>query len=263
MRPMKAIGLVHCQAKYRYEAPRQAVLADDNSATIELYPGDGVREALMGLEGFERIWVIYEFHLNEGFTPFVKPPRKKMLKVGYMATRSPHRPNRIGMSCVPLLGIDGLQLHLGTHDLLDRTPVLDIKPYLPYADSFPRARAGWVDAYPTVRYELRYSPLAEAQVRWVQDRTGFDLRHFLHVQLSEEPTDGTRKRVCPAPASPHYEIAFRTWRVDFTVQEAHTLGIDAVRSGYRPEELISATDPYADKAIHQDFCVAFQAAREP
>jgi tRNA-Thr(GGU) m(6)t(6)A37 methyltransferase TsaA len=97
-------------------------------------------QALKDLEGFERIWVIYLFHLNDSWKPMVTPPRNKGKKVGVFASRSPHRPNGIGLSCVTLNRIEGLNIYISNSDILDGSPVLDIKPYLPWSDSFPDSK---------------------------------------------------------------------------------------------------------------------------
>ena len=113
-------------------------------ATLEL--ADWVDErALKDLEDFERIWLIYVFDRNDGWRSTVKPPRGGP-KRGVLATRSPHRPNAIGLSAVKVEKIEGKVLHLFGVDLLDNTPILDIKPYVPYADAFPNSAAGWIDA---------------------------------------------------------------------------------------------------------------------
>jgi tRNA-Thr(GGU) m(6)t(6)A37 methyltransferase TsaA len=99
---------------------------------------------LQDLQGFERVWLIFAFHLSEGWKPMVKPPRGGP-KRGVLATRSPHRPNALGLAAGDLLQVEGRTLLLGGVDLLAGTPVLDIKPYVPYADAFPHAKAGWID----------------------------------------------------------------------------------------------------------------------
>jgi len=93
----------------------------------------------------ERIWILAHLHLNQGYNAKVMPPRGPKKKRGLLATRAPHRPNPIGLSAVTLLGVKGNKLSLGPCDLIDGTPILDIKPYIPYADAFPDAKAGWVD----------------------------------------------------------------------------------------------------------------------
>ena len=108
------------------------------------------REAVLGaafrdLEGFDRIWLVFAFDRSEGWTTEVKPPRGGP-KRSVLATRSPHRPNPVGLSSVELVAVEDRALRVRGIDLLDGTPILDIKPYVPYADAFPDARAGWIDA---------------------------------------------------------------------------------------------------------------------
>jgi tRNA (adenine37-N6)-methyltransferase len=101
-------------------------------------------KVIQDLGGFDRLWLIFAFHRSEGWKSSVKPPRGGP-KRGVLATRSPHRPDSIGLSAVELAKIEGRTLHLRGVDLLDGTPVLDIKSYVPYADAFPDAKAGWID----------------------------------------------------------------------------------------------------------------------
>jgi len=146
---LRPIGYVRSPYRNRIDAPHQPSVVEGTEtgraaeARIELeefLP----ESALRGLEGFERIWVIFAFHRSEGWAPLVKPPRGQGRK-GVLATRSPHRPNPIGLSALELVGIEGRVLTVRGMDLLDGTPVLDIKPYVPYADAFPEAKAGWID----------------------------------------------------------------------------------------------------------------------
>ena len=145
----RPIGIIQSPYARRIDAPHQSTVVEGTAsgepalATLELV--DWVDEqAVQDLGGFERIWLIFSFHLSDGWRPVVKPPRGGP-KRGVLATRSPHRPNAIGLSAVELLKVDGRVLHLRGVDLLDGTPVLDIKPYVPYADAFPTAKAGWID----------------------------------------------------------------------------------------------------------------------
>lgn len=147
----RPIGFVRSPYAKRIDAPHQpTVVAGTETgvpaeATLELEAW--VPEtALRDLAGFERIWLIFAFHLSEGWAPLVQPPRGPKRKRGVLATRSPHRPSAIGLSCVELVAIEGRTLRLRGVDLLDGTPVLDLKPYVPYADAFPGVRAGWIDA---------------------------------------------------------------------------------------------------------------------
>lgn len=116
------------------------------SAVVELFPSVVPREALDDLEGIERLWLVSHLHLNTGWNAKVMPPRGPRIKRGLFATRSPHRPNGIGLSAVRLVRVEGFRLHVEEIDLLDGTPILDVKPYVPYADAFPEAKAGWIDS---------------------------------------------------------------------------------------------------------------------
>lgn len=145
----RPIGFLRSPYTRRIDAPHQGTVVAGTQtgeralATLELH--DWLDEkVLQDLEGFDRLWLIFAFHRSEGWKSSVRPPRGGP-KRGVLATRSPHRPNAIGLSAVELVGIDGRTLHLRGVDLLDGTPVLDIKPYVPYADAFPDARAGWID----------------------------------------------------------------------------------------------------------------------
>ncbi|GAV19316.1 putative tRNA (adenine(37)-N6)-methyltransferase [Mariprofundus micogutta] len=142
---MTPIGVVHSSYRERFAVPRQPSLDDAQAASIELNAGLNLEQAVQDLDGFSHIWVIYWMHLNQGWNPTVTPPRGPKVKRGLLATRAPHRPNSIGLSAVRLTGIEGRILHIKGHDMLDGTPVLDIKPYLPYADAFPDASSGWVE----------------------------------------------------------------------------------------------------------------------
>jgi len=143
------VGILRSPYARRIDAPHQGTVvagtASGEAATATLELQDWLDQAvLQDLGGFDRLWLIFAFHRSEGWKSTVKPPRGGP-KRGVLATRSPHRPNAIGLSAVELVGIEGRTLHLRGVDLLDGTPVLDIKPYVPYADAFPDARAGWVD----------------------------------------------------------------------------------------------------------------------
>ncbi|MFZ2948157.1 MAG: tRNA (N6-threonylcarbamoyladenosine(37)-N6)-methyltransferase TrmO [Desulfuromonadaceae bacterium] len=145
----RPIGILRSPYSRRIDAPHQSTVVEGTEtgelaiATLEL--ADWLDEkVIQDLSGFDRIWLIFAFHLSEGWKSSVKPPRGGP-KRGVLATRSPHRPNSMGLSAVELVTTEGRTLHLRGVDLLDGTPVLDIKPYVPYADAFPDAKAGWID----------------------------------------------------------------------------------------------------------------------
>ena len=242
------IGRLQAGSKYRFEAPRQSTLAE-NLGVIHLNGGHNFEQALEGLEGFDRIWLIYTFHLNKDWKPKIKPPRSSV-KLGLFATRSPHRPNQIGMSCVELVKIEGRKLFIKNFDLLDETPILDIKPYVPYCDSFPDAATGWIPDE-TETYQLINSEIFTKQADWVKEQTGFDLTSFASVQLSEDPTNQKRKRISQINGN-RYVLAYRTWRVEFSINDKN-ITLKKIYSGYSAHDLAVAEDKYNDKAIHRKF----------
>ena len=137
------IGVVHSPFQWRDEAPRQPTVGEPQRATIVLRPG--MQNALKDFKGFEYCWVIFWFSYSRGWKQQIVPPRDTV-KRGVLSTRSPDRPNAIGLSAVRLIGVAASRITILGHDLLNGTPVLDLKPYIPAYDAFPQARAGWVDA---------------------------------------------------------------------------------------------------------------------
>ena len=145
----RPIGILRSPYVRRIDAPHQGTVVEGTetgeAASATLVLADWVDEqTLQDLRGFERIWLIFAFHRSEGWKSTVKPPRGGP-KRGVLATRSPHRPNPIGLSAVELIEVGERRLRVRGLDLLDGTPILDIKPYVPYADAFADARAGWID----------------------------------------------------------------------------------------------------------------------
>jgi len=142
---MQAIGVVHSSYRERFATPRQATLDSPQPAQIHLNGGLNFDQAVHDLDSFSHIWVVYWMHLNQGWNPTVIPPRGPKVRRGLFSTRAPHRPNSIGLSVVRLEKVVGRVLHINGHDMLDGTPVLDIKPYIPYADAIADANSGWLD----------------------------------------------------------------------------------------------------------------------
>lgn len=140
---LRTIGVVRSPFQVHEGTPRQPGTGRIMDGEIRLRPG--LQNALKDLAGFSHIWVLFWFHHSRGWNSQVVPPRD-VEKRGLFATRAPHRPNPIGLSVVQLLQVQGLMVRIRGLDMLDGTPVLDIKPYIPYSDAIPSARAGWVDA---------------------------------------------------------------------------------------------------------------------
>ncbi len=144
--------IAHARSPYarRIDAPHQPTVtqgtesgsaAEGSIVFVDGFPAAAFRD----LEGFERIWLLFAFDRSEGWKSEVRPPRGGG-KRSVLATRSPHRPNAIGLSAVELVAVEDHALRVRGMDLLDGTPILDIKPYVPYADAFAQSRAGWIDA---------------------------------------------------------------------------------------------------------------------
>jgi tRNA-Thr(GGU) m(6)t(6)A37 methyltransferase TsaA len=156
------IGMVHSPYQWREEAPRQANVGEAVEATIVLRTG--LQNTLKDLLGFERIWVVFGFCYSKGWKHQIVPPRDKK-KRGILATRSPDRPNALGLSCVQLLAISGPRITIKECDILNGSPVYDLKPYIPAYDAFPTAKAGWVDALDSPGPDHRYRKGLEPENR--------------------------------------------------------------------------------------------------
>ena len=251
------IGHIESTVRYPQEAPRQGVLTC-HSARIVLAANRDFEEALSDLDGVERIWIVFVFHLVRGWRPKVQPPVGEGKK-GVFSTRSPHRPNPIGITAARLEGIDGLTLRVSEVDLLDGTPVLDIKPYIPFADSFPDARTGWRERTPDVSPALLWSETAEKKAAFILAGGGPDIREFCHVQLGTRFPDPKKMRLGGGDPSGNRVLAFRTWRILFFAAET-AVTVSDIRSGYAEEELApGAPDPFGDKELHRAFRKTFSA----
>lgn len=156
---MEPIARIRSEFPTKFGVPRQAGLVDGLRAVVVFEPLYRVADALRGIEGFSHLWLIWEFSENKrtGWSPTVRPPRLGgNQRLGVFATRSPFRPNPIGLSCVRLEGVelstpDGPVLLVSGADLVDGTPILDIKPYVPYADCRPEAVGGFAGEAPEGR----------------------------------------------------------------------------------------------------------------
>ena len=161
---MEVIARIRNDFPTKFGLPRQASLAPSLRATIVFEPAYRVAEALRGLDGFSHIWLIWQFSESEGWSPTVRPPRLGgNVRMGVFATRSPFRPNPIGLSCVRLEAIvedgpNGRVLLVSGADLMDGTPIYDIKPYLPGVDAHPEATDGFVGTRPQELLDVEIAP---------------------------------------------------------------------------------------------------------
>lgn len=250
------IGFFHGKACRKYDAPRQAVYAHETSGVVELLPGQNFEQALRNLEGFERIWIVFVFDRNGSrWRTTTRPPIETPghRRVGTFASRSPYRPNPIGLSCVRLVNVKGRRLEIAESDLLDGTPILDIKPYIPAADAFPQARAGWVEEQQVNPYTIECSPLFSACAEQLANLGGPDLAATVRTQLAFQPFDASRKRVARLPDAPGDGIlSIRMFRIRFHVDEPlHAIRVLSLSSGYTAQELLEPDDPYNDKDLHR------------
>jgi tRNA-Thr(GGU) m(6)t(6)A37 methyltransferase TsaA len=250
---VRPIGFIRSPFAEKAEAPRQATLGKDTRGTVEILPE--YRDALCDLEGFDRIWLLFWFDRAEGWRPKVQPPRSAT-KRGVFATRSPHRPNAIGMSAVRLERVDGLVLHVKDLDLVDRTPILDIKPYIPYADAFPDAREGWLDAPEEAdAWRVVFEPVAEEEALWIEAETDRPLKSRIETALGLGPRPHAYRRIKETEAG--LVLAVKEWRVVFRADEGppKRILVERIMSGYRPRELAHGTEPVHD--LHRAFVTRF------
>ncbi len=193
---MEIIARIHNDFSTKFGLPRQAGLAPSLRSKIIFEPAYRVPEALRGLEGFSHIWLIWQFSESDGWSPTVRPPRLGgNVRMGVFATRSPFRPNPIGLSCVRLEAIEedgpnGRVLLVSGADLMDGTPIYDIKPYLPGVDAHPEATDGFVGANRQVLLEVEIAPelaasLSENQCAALREILAQDPRPAYHAAHSD------------------------------------------------------------------------------
>ena len=236
-------------------AAKQAELNQQDGGKIVLNGQCSFEQALCDLVGFERIWILFWFHRNSTWKPKVQTPRSGP-KRGLFATRAPHRPNPIGLSCVALLGIEGREILIGKNDLLDGTPILDIKPYLNYADAFPESRQGWLDEESGVEktYTIHWSLAALKQVTWLEVHGTMNMKTTLELCLGTNPLPFPNHRIKQLSDN-CYELAYKTWRVQYSIKN-ETVEIIKLFSGYDEETLQGKkVSKWDDVALHLQFLV--------
>jgi len=250
------IGYFYGSRSEKYMAPRQAELGTDGeNGLIVLNPGFNFEQALEDLNGFEHIWILYWFHRNESWKTKVTTPREGP-KRGVFATRSPHRPNPIGISCVQLLSVKGREVSIGKNDLLDGTPILDIKPYLVYADAFPNSRQGWVEEAPKNHYLLQWSPLALQQAKFIEAHQQINIMDTVALRLQDNPFPFKNHRIKKIEEN-FYELALKTWRLYYSIKD-QLVEIQAISSGYDLDTLEGKKPSlWDDVPFHQKFLTTF------
>lgn len=232
---LQPIGYLRTRQQVKFQAGHQPSAATEERNELALLPGCGYEQALRDLAGFDRVWLMWWFHRNEGWRPLVLPPRGPVQRRGVFATRSPHRPNPLGLTPVPLLGIQGRTLLLGPCDLVDGTPVFDIKPYVPAFDSFPEAKAGWIEEVDASlrgppKFTVTFAPLAEEQARWLKEKWSVDFLPRMVELLSHDPSPHRTRRIRRRSAT-RTEISCGVWRGVFHV-EGDVVHVRALTSAY-------------------------------
>jgi tRNA-Thr(GGU) m(6)t(6)A37 methyltransferase TsaA len=195
---LSPIAVIRSPFKEKFATPRQSGLTPSVKALIEFLPGFNSTESVRGLAGFSHIWLLFVFHqhMDQGWSPTVRPPRLGgNRRVGVFASRSPFRPNPIGLSAVKLLDIHNLAgtitLEILGADLIDGTPIIDIKPYIPYADNIPNAQGGFADSEPTSCLEIIFSAPARRKLSDFSSQTP-ELETLIRETLALDPRPAYR-----------------------------------------------------------------------
>lgn len=216
------IGHVRTCFTEKFGTPRQAQMIPAARGVLKLLPEARYSQALKELNTFSHLWIVFVFdrHLEQEWNPLIQSPRVGVPRVGVFASRSPHRPNPIGISAVKLDRIDfeapgGAEIHLSGVDLLDGTPVLDIKPYLPYTDLIPHANAGW--ASDTIeRFPVSFSPESLAILEKNSATEIPQIRELIEQMLSWDPRPSSQREAMPMhdPKTEGRIFRFRISRYD-------------------------------------------------
>lgn len=211
------IGVIRSPYKEKFAVPRQPGLVKSCSGELHLLAPYNQTDAVRGLEAFSHLWVLFVFHqtMEGGWRPTVRPPRLGgNARMGVFATRSTFRPNPIGMSLVELRGIrchkEQVILELGGLDLVDGTPVVDIKPYLPFAESLPEARASYAQDAPQADVNVTFSEEIARQLLGLEKRYP-RLHQFIAEVLAQDPRPAYRK-------NEEEGKTYAVWLLDFNVR---------------------------------------------
>ena len=199
----------------KFGIPRQSGLVEELESTIVFEPEFRKEDALRGIEGYSHLWIIWQFSqaVRQEWSPTVRPPRLGgNTRMGVFATRSPFRPNNLGLSCVKLLRVErteanGTVLHVAGADLMDGTPIFDIKPYIPYSDSFPEAAGGFTDTAEDFLLQVDFPPHLLNQLPESKQQAAIGV-------LSHDPRPSYQKK--PGRV---YGLNFAGFNIRFTVEE--------------------------------------------
>lgn len=217
---IEPIGIIHTPFKEKFAVPRQPRLTPSATSKLQLVGQANSPEAIRGIEQFSHIWLLFMFdkNIDAGWTPTVRPPRLGgNERVGVFATRSPFRPNGIGMSAVELKNVihenDQVWLELGSVDLVDQTPIIDIKPYLPYSDSIGDANGGFAKSEPEL-LPVTFSQHADQQLRFHANQQ--QVRAVISEVLAQDPRPAYKKN---KPDNKEYAVNLFDLNVKFKISK--------------------------------------------
>lgn len=232
------IGIVQSAFKEKFGIPRQPGLVKSARATLKLADDPDLVRAIEGLGSFSHLWVVFVFHEHDAknWKPSVRPPRLGgRERVGVLASRSPHRPNPIGLSAVKIESVTahapgGAEIEVSGVDILDGSPILDIKPYIPYADAVSDASAGWAEE-PIRRIEVVFAPKARDKAARIELKSpGFEA--LVREMLSIDPRPAFQKRKMPPGSSEaegkRFGIRIDDWDVKWRIRSSRFEVIDIV-----------------------------------
>ncbi|WP_293264380.1 tRNA (N6-threonylcarbamoyladenosine(37)-N6)-methyltransferase TrmO [Neptunomonas sp.] len=224
------IGVIHSGFKEKFGIPRQPGLAESMRATIELLPDFASEEIVRGLEGCSHIWLIFIFSActNKGWSPTVRPPRLGgNRRVGVLATRSPFRPNPIGLSAVKLDAIicsqGKVQLQVSGADLMDTTPILDIKPYLPYSDQIPSAHFTLAENYQALEIPVIFHNNAKQQCDIINKKTDLPIAQQITEILRCDPRPAYQRS-----AEREYGIRLHDYNIRWSITDDEAIHVHSI-----------------------------------
>jgi tRNA (adenine37-N6)-methyltransferase len=252
---LSPIGFIRAPKQVKFQALHQPSEAAPERNFLELLPGCDYETALQDVAGFSRIWLLSWFHRNKTWRPLVLPPRGPAKR----------RPNPLGLTPVQLIAVEGRTLILGACDLVDGTPIFDIKPYIPAYDSFSDARAGWTDEVAAAQetppqFSVSLAPLAELQAEWLRANWQLDFRPRLFELLARDPSPHRTRRIRRRSEN-QFAIGCGAWQAVFSVTKK-VVTILALETGYPPRFLNDLTlDDLPDREAQIAFLERWPQAR--
>ncbi len=251
---IRPIATVRSGLQSKFDAPSQPNPNSDAVNRIVLIDDPRLHTALQDLDGFSHIWLISWFHLNNNWKPRVLPPRGPATRRGLFSTRSPHRPNPIGLTSATLIAVEHDSLLVGPLDLVDGTPILDIKPYIAHYDSHAESVAGWVDQIVSSsipRYEINLADCTAA-IQWLKSNGGAGMIERAMEILASDPMPHRTRRIYRMPDG-RLRLACGSWRFYYTV-EGDRVTLNEIGTAYSLSALLAmAAASHPDQQNQLDF----------